>query len=506
MELLSAKESQELDKKIIENWKIKEETLMETAGSKFVEIMKKYIKWENKKIAIICGSGNNGGDGYVISRYLKNLNADVEILENGHIEKQGKTTKHYREIAQKMKIPIVYVQNAKELKEHLYNKDILIDALIGSGLTKSVHGEKAKIIEEINNFKGKIISVDIPSGLSATSGRTETICVHADYTVSMGTLKRGHILSEGKEYSGKVIVADIGFPKEEKEKYTTKIFTKKEAKETIPKRKRTTHKGESGHIGIYAGSQGMEGAALLSALGALYSGGGKISLNTVEKVSEKLVGRTPEIMIKSIEKSEYFTTKSVEKALENAKKYDTIVIGCGIGRTEETQKFVKEFLEKAENTIIVDADALYAIAKKEIDLKKCKGRLILTPHVGEFSTLTGKDKKEIEKNRIDETIKYAKENKIILVLKGAPTVIADEKGNAFVNTSGNSGMASGGMGDVLSGIIATMNAQIENTLKATALSVYMHGKSGDILFKQKGIGYTSEELAKTLPNVRKNLK
>lgn len=506
MVLLDAKEASQLDNEIMEKWKIKEETLMENAGAKLVQIMQKYIKWENKKISIICGSGNNGGDGYVAARYLKNLNAKVKILENGNMEKQGKAAKLYREIAHKMGIPIIHIQNARELKEKLYGEEIIIDALIGSGLKKSVQGEKLKIIETLNEFKGIIISVDIPSGLSATSGTSETTCVHADYTITMGTLKRGQILYPGIEYCGKTLIADIGYPYAESEKYPVKIFDKKTAKKIIPKRNKISHKGKNGHIGIFAGACGMEGAALLAALGALYAGSGKISLNTVEEVAKTIIGKIPEIMVNTLEDSKYFTKKSIKTALENIKKYDTTVIGPGLGRNIETQKFVEEILMNCDSKIIVDADAIYAISKLKTELKKCKGKIILTPHVGEFSTLTGKSKKEIEENRIDETIKYAKENKVTLVLKGYPTIIADENGNAFVNISGNPGMASGGMGDVLCGITATMNAQIENTLNATAIAVYMHGKSGDILLKEKSIGYTASKLAENLPNVRKILE
>ena len=503
MILLTSREAEELDFKVMNKWKIKEEALMETAGSKAVQIIERNINLKNKSVAVLCGSGNNGGDGYVAARYLKNLCVDVVILENGHMEKQGQTSKHYRQIAEEMNIPFVYINNEKELKEQLFNKDILIDALIGSGLKKILNSEKIKLIEAINEYKGTVISLDIPSGLSGTDGQMKPVCVNADYTIAMGTLKRGHVLYPGIEYCGKTIVADIGYPYIETEKYPVKIFTETEAEKTIPKRNRITHKGKNGHIGIYAGSYGMEGASLLAASGALYAGAGKISLNVTEKVSRSVKGKIKEVMVSALEDGEYFTQKSIEFALEKAMNYKTIILGCGIGRNEETQKFVKEILTRYDGKIIADADALYAIADQHINLSECKAKLILTPHVGEFSKLTGKDKKEIERNRIDEAIRYAKENKVTVVLKGFPTVTADENGNAFVNTTGNAGMASGGSGDVLSGIIAVMNAQIENTLYATSLGVYMHGKSGDILLKEKGIGYTASELAQTLPYVRK---
>lgn len=246
----------------------------------------------------------------------------------------------------------------------------------------------------------------------------------------------------------------------------------------------------------------MEGAALLAGQGALYAGAGKTAIITTGDAAPIMAGKFPEIMVSSIGNGPHFTEDMAEAALEKAKAYDVIAIGPGIGRDEETMKFVKKMVENFEKTIILDADGLYAAAEAKIDFKSCPGQLILTPHVGEFARLTGLSASEIEEKRIDAASDFSKKNRLVLVLKGAPTVIGLPDGRSYVNTTGNPGMATGGMGDTLTGVIGAMAAQGMSPSSSAAVGVYLHGLAGDLAAETTAVGYRVTDLARLLPKAR----
>ena len=267
----------------------------------------------------------------------------------------------------------------------------------------------------------------------------------------------------------------------------------------LPFRDWMSHKGQNGFIGIIAGSADMAGAGLLAAQGALRTGAGKVELLTTKSAARSLAGRIPEVMVRGVADGDSFSAADAETVLAAAEAYDVVVIGPGLSRAEGTQDFVETVLQKLAKPIVLDADALYAVAMRKIDFTKLPGEFVLTPHVGEFSRLSGLSAKETEDTRIDAAISFAKKTKTTVVLKGAPTVTADCFGFAYVNTTGNPGMATGGMGDTLSGVIAALIGQDAGVVNAAYGGVYLHGLAGDLLAKETPIGYTAGDLAKKIP-------
>ena len=329
------------------------------------------------------------------------------------------------------------------------------------------------------------------------------LAVMADYTVALESYKRCHVLSPGHEYCGKVLYSAIGLPAAVGRSLPVSLIEEREVGNLLPLRERMCHKGKNGFIGIIAGSAGMEGAALLAGQGALHAGAGKVAVVTVPKAAAVIAGKVPELMVSSVGDSDFFTSAMAEEVLQKAEVYDVLAIGPGLGRDAETGRFVKEILTRWRKPIIVDADALYAVKEMEIDLARCPGQLILTPHVGEFAHLTGRTVAEAERERIDGAIAFAMERGVTLVLKGMPTVIAAKDGFAYVNETGNPGMATGGMGDTLTGIIAALVGQEMDPEPAAICGVYLHGLAGDLLVKETPVGYTASDVARMVPRARK---
>ena len=329
------------------------------------------------------------------------------------------------------------------------------------------------------------------------------LAVMADYTVALESYKRCHVLSPGHEYCGKVLYSAIGLPAAVGRSLPVSLIEEREVGNLLPLRERMCHKGKNGFIGIIAGSAGMEGAALLAGQGALHAGAGKVAVVTVPKAAAVIAGKVPELMVSSVGDSDFFTSAMAEEVLQKAEAYDVLAIGPGLGRDAETQRFVKEILTRWRKPIIVDADALYAVKEMEIDLARCPGQLILTPHVGEFAHLTGRTAAEAERERIDGAIAFAMDRGVTLVLKGMPTVIAAADGFAYVNVTGNPGMATGGMGDTLTGIIAALVGQEMDPEPAAICGVYLHGLSGDLLARETLVGYTASDVARMVPRARK---
>lgn len=544
MILTTTEESRALDKRAMEDYGLPEMVLMENAGASVVTLTADYVTWDGAFVVVLCGSGNNGGDGFVIARHAAARGAKVMVLLMGDESHMSEASKCYRSILEKMDCPVITIEKAADWISYIYKADILVDALIGTGLSRHVEGEKAAMIRLINEAPGTVISVDIPSGLSSDSGEPMGIAVEADYTVALGSVKRGHILYPGKEYCGKLLYSPIGIPDKAREDFPVQLFDENAAAAFLPQRNMISHKGKNGFIAILAGSVGMEGAALLAGQGALYGGGGKIAVIGPKAVADTLAAKLPELMVSSLparytleelipeefwcpdaradiadggeneieDESRYLSDEGMEapcfvpammsELKEKWDAYDVLAVGPGLGRREGTQEFVSAILHEWTKKLIVDADALFAIKEKEIDMKSLPGELILTPHVGEFAHLTGLSPKEIEAARVDHAISFAKENQVTLVLKGAPTVTALPDGRAYVNTTGNPGMATGGMGDTLTGIIAAMAGQGLPAGEAAALGVYLHGLAADLLAEETPVGYSASQVAKMVPKAR----
>lgn len=502
MILTKTEESRLLDSMAMKEYGIPEMVLMENAGASVVRLTQPYVDWDGAFTVILCGSGNNGGDGFVAARYAAEKGARVLVLLMGNEAHMSESSKQYKAVAEKMGIPVIPVSKAEEGAPYIHDADILVDALIGTGLSSEVKGEKALLITLMNEAQGIIVSVDLPSGMMTDSGKAAGVVVDADYTVALGSVKRGHVLYPGSSYTGTLLYSPIGIPNEARMDFPVRLTEREDVFNILPVRNRVSHKGKNGFIGIFAGSDGMEGAALLAGQGALYAGGGKVAVVTASGAAHALAGRIPELMVSSIGKGPFFTGEDSGEALEKAKAYDVVALGPGLGRNRETGRFVKDLVTSFGGTMVIDADGLFALKEENISLDTCPGRLILTPHVGEFSHLTGLTPKEIEDGRIDEAIRFAVENHVVLVLKGAPTVTAMPDGSAYVNPTGNPGMATGGMGDTLTGIIAALAGQGMNASSAALAGAYLHGLAGDMAAEKTPVGYRASDLAKLIPAAR----
>lgn len=505
MILLGTNEARALDRRAMEEYGLAEAVLMENAGSALVRLTQADADFAGADVLIVCGTGNNGGDGFVAARYAAEEGADVTVLLIGNAEHMGEAARAYRHAAEMAGIPVIEISAASEALPYLAEADIVIDALIGTGLASAVTGEKARLIEMMNDADAFVISADVPSGMNADTGRVMGAAVMADATVALGSLKRGHLLSPGFERCGKVYVSSIGIPETAREDFPVRVTTEEDVFERLPRRTRISHKGANGFTGLFAGSAGMEGAGLLAAAGALYAGAGKVALNMPAPAAALAACRLPEVMVRGIAGGAHFTKGDAAEALRIVKDYDAVALGCGFGRTAATQAFVFAMLGELTGPVVVDADALFAVAERDIPLAKCPGDLILTPHVGEFAKLTGLSAGEIEARRIDAAREFAAEHQVVLVLKGAPTVTALPDGTAWVNPTGNSGMATGGMGDTLTGIIAALAGEGLSAADAAVCGVYLHGLAGDILAEKTPVGYTAGDLARALPLARERV-
>lgn len=505
MILTTTEEARQLDTIAMERYGIPEAVLMENAGREAACLFSQHVDWDGMDTLVICGTGNNGGDGFVAARYAAMQGAFVQILLMGNESHMSDASRLYRHATEQMGIGVVAIQTAEEAKPFIDQADCIIDALIGIGLRAGnrVEGEKAELIRQINESKAVILALDVPSGMIADTGQAAGAVVNADYTVTMGSIKRGLLLYPGSEYAGTLFYTDIGIPDEAREKFSVTLMQKEQVREVLPVRSRIAHKGTGGHVCIAAGSYGMEGAGLLSAGGALLSGAGKVSLLSPSRAAAAMVGHFPEVMVSAAGEGGAFTEEMEKTVLAHAAQASVLAIGPGIGRAEGTGEFVKQVIENAAVPLVIDADGLYWMARREIHFSR--GMAVLTPHVGEFSRLTGYSAADIEAHRIDYAKEYAMKHSVVLVLKGAPTVTALPDGRAFVNTTGNPGMATGGMGDTLTGIISSLIAQGMDMGLAACAGVYLHGLAGDLAAETKTIGFTASELASFLPAAREEV-
>lgn len=468
MKIHNSKTAQDADRKAIENY-IPGILLMERAASNiYMKLIENYGSVKNKKIIVVCGTGNNGGDGFAVARYLFS-DAEVSILVCGDTEKITGDAKINYEICKKMGMNIV------ESFDRQY--DIVIDALFGTGLSRNIDGEYAEIIKKINDSGSYIVSVDIPSGLSADTGKICGTAVIANLTVTFHRGKAGHFIYPGRQNTGKLEITDIGIIEND-------IYGNLNAVNSndikLKDRNPVMHKGDSGKVLIIGGSVGMSGAVCMAASGALRAGAGLITVAIPKSIATIVASKNNEIMTLPLSENEDGTIslKAIQEILEYISKTnpDCVVIGPGMGRNINTIALARKLIDSIKCTKIIDADALYAIKDDAAALKN--KRCILTPHMGEFERMSN-----LTENKIEDALNFAKRTGTVLVLKGADTITTNGE-NVFINTSGNPGMAVGGMGDILAGIIGSLSAQGYGEMEAAYYGVYLHGYCADILEKE----------------------
>ena len=486
--------------------------LMERAGTGLVSILKEEIpEIARKKFVVFVGSGNNGGDGLVVARKLKELGAGVGVALLAEEEEMKEDTKTNLNRVRRAEIETIPLKDlsTERIKEEISRSDIIVDAIFGTGFSGIIGGIIKDTIEAINSSKKYVVACDIPSGVNGNTGEVGGTCVASDLTVTFAYPKRGLFLYPGCRFSGSIRVVDIGI-KEEDLPSRWSMLTSSEIKEILPKRRKDAHKKDFGHVLILAGSLGMTGAATLTCQGALRVGAGLVtlgipeSLNTIMevKITEAMTFPLPETEEKSL------SSKGMGEILDfiERRKVDVIVIGPGLSTNRNTGKLVKKILYRVGLPCILDADGINLLVG-EASLAKAKAEIIMTPHPGELGRLLGKKAEEVQRERIRYALQFSKENNLICVLKGYQTVVAKGE-DVFINPLGNPGMASGGSGDVLSGMIGGLVAQLllmetgkkDSLLSAAIAGVYLHSLAGDLARREKEeMGLIASDIVEKIP-------
>ncbi len=433
---------------------------------------------------IACGSGNNGADGIAMGRILSERGFSVTLILAGNEDHATDEYRMQKRIAQNLNIAMIPLPGLPE-----GNPGLIVDALFGVGLSRDI-GEPYRGLIEFLSRKDKAvkIAVDLPSGISADTGALMGCAFKADATVTFGCLKNGLLLFPGRDFAGKVTVADIGIPKASfKEAGADASVLEMSDLAHLPARPADANKGTFGKILIIAGCEGMSGSAFLSALGAYRAGAGLVKILTAESNRVILQSLIPEAIVAPYDPAQFEDEDEIDSIIQSACDWaDTIVMGPGLGTAPYVRVLMEKVLEQAYVPMVLDADALNAISQNPYLLRYLTENIILTPHVGEMSRLTGLAVQDIKAAPLRTARSYSARTGAVCVLKDAATVIADKDGRAFINTSGCSAMSKGGSGDVLSGVIGALLAQGMDVMDAAVYGVYMHGLAGEAAQREKG--------------------
>ena len=513
MKLVTREEMRELDRRTIEEIGILGLVLMENAGRGTAQIIKKRFGPEKKKVAIFCGRGNNGGDGLVVARYLKNWGWSVKVYLLSEKEKITGDAKVNLEVWLKMGGELKEILNEEELhliKEEIEKFDLIVDALLGTGLKDEVKGISKEAIQLINALGKPVIAIDVPSGIDATSGKVLGVAVKATLTATFGLPKIGLLIHPGLEYTGELFVVDISIPQVLVEEMNLKhTLLDPQEIDLWPLRPRPldTHKLSYGHLLIIAGSVGKTGAAAMAGEAALKMGTGLVTLGVPKSLNPIFEVKLTEVMTYPLsDKEGVFSEEALKEVLEILPGKTALAIGPGIGTERGAKKLTLELLKLSRVPMVIDADGINCLVGELEVLKSKKAPVILTPHPGEMARLLGITSKEVQSQRIELSREFAKKYGVILVLKGSRTVIAEPGGHVFINPTGNPGMASGGTGDILTGMIGGLLAQGMNPLEAAKLGVYLHGLSGDLAKEERGeVCLVATDLLKYLPQAIKEV-
>jgi len=514
MYLVTANEMQKMDRLTIESFGLPGRILMENAGRGATQFfLEKFKGAENKKIGVIAGRGNNGGDGFVIARYLaqKGISVTVYLLSE-HQKVSGDAAANLR-LLSPLKIPVIEMPDIKSFSAHetaMRHEAIWIDAILGTGLRSDVKGFFKNVIDFINRLNKPVFAVDIPSGLNSDTGQPCGACVRADATATFAFAKPGHFLFPGADYTGNLEIIDIGVPPHIANDVgpLQYLLTPDLIRTVFNPRPSNAHKGHTGHLLVIAGSTGKTGAAAMTATSAMRSGAGLVTLGIPASLNPILEAQVIETMTEPLPETVkgILDETSVNRIMDLLSDKKCLAIGPGIGTAPETQKLFKHLLQENTKPVVIDADGLNILAGHIEILKDLDTPVVLTPHPGEMARLISTTSADVQKDRIKCARDFAEKFNVHVVLKGARTVVAHPDGRVFINPTGNPGMASGGMGDVLTGVIAGFIAQGHPPELAAHAGVYLHGAAADSLAKNKGpFGYLATDVMNALPQAIKTL-
>ncbi len=513
MFLVTAKQMQDMDRKTIYDFGIPGRVLMENAGRGAVDfLLETFGSLNLKKIAVLAGRGNNGGDGFVMARHLmeKGLTVTVYLFASPDavLGDAGSNMALFEKLsARSPGSALVCIQNESDFQAQiprLRHQDLFIDALLGTGLNSDVRGVIRAAIEFLNTSGKPVFSVDLPSGLNADTGRPMGIAVRASATATFAFAKAGQILFPGNDHTGALRVIDIGIPGylADEESLNLSLMETQDIAALFAPRAFDGHKGHYGHLLVLAGSPGKTGAAALCANAAMRCGTGLVTLGVAHSLNPMMEPLVVEPMTHPLPETNpgYLCHSGLGQIMTLLSGRQALALGPGIGTREETRKLVRGLIKACTSPLVMDADALNGIADDPDILKEKAGPVILTPHPGEMARLCRISAPSVQADRLGTARRFAAEYGVVLVLKGARTLIALPDGTVFITPTANPGMASGGMGDVLTGMIAGLCAQGLAPHDAARAGVYVHGLCADRLAERTGpFGFTASDMVRSIP-------
>ena len=504
MRVLNTAQMREADRRTIHEIGIPSIVLMENAGRQAVAAMEAAFEdLGASHVAVLCGRGNNGGDGFVVARTLIQRGVETSVFLIGSVSEVQGDARVNIEVLGRIGLTVVEITSAQDWELHfseISECDVLVDAMLGTGFHGALSGLLQTVVADINGLGVPVVAIDLPTGLSADGAEMEGDAVEASMTVTLAAPKIPLVFPPAESHAGDLVIADIGIPYpviEELDGPYLELLTRERMRGIVPARAPESHKGDFGRVLIVAGSRGRTGAAHLAALGALRSGAGLVTVATPRSCLPIVASMGPEYMTEALDEtvSGGIDFASLDRLFEL--DADVIAVGPGIGRDPATVAFVHGLLERAGVPIVIDADALNAFSG---DPDRLMGRdgvdVIVTPHPGEMSRLLGIPIEAVQADRVEHARRFAAAHRVHVVLKGHRTVIAGPEGRTFVNLTGNAGMATGGTGDLLTGMIAAWVAQLLDAEAACKLAVYLHGTAGDLAEADEGeAGLIASDLA-----------
>ncbi len=513
MRLISTEEMQEIDRKTISELGVPGVVLMENAGRAATDVFcREYVGLFPGPVLVLAGKGNNGGDGFVMARILADRGWQVQTLVLGIAEKIGGDAAKMLAILENLEQPLTFVEDARQLRSSFAAAEplLVIDALLGTGLQSSVRGLYSEAIEIINSAEVTVCAVDIPSGVDGATGRICGSAVQADLTVTFDHAKIGHGSEPGATCAGDLVVLDIGIPQAGRSGLQSDVLltTANDAASWLPERPITGHKGRFGHLLVLAGSPGKTGAAALAGNAAVRSGCGLVTVAAPAAVHDILEVKLTEAMTAALPDQDgllsFEAQLGITALLEGRQ---ALAIGPGLGQSEGLIELLGWMVKELELPMVIDADGLnLLVGQHELFTERTGGPLILTPHPGEMARLCGLTVAEVEADRYRVATEFAANHQVVLLLKGVRTLIAAPDGRVRINGCGNDGLASGGSGDVRTGLIGGLLAQGVESFTAASLAAWLHGRAAELVAAGQGTaGMAASDLLLQLPVARREL-
>ena len=514
MKLFSAEEMKQIDAAATKEFGLPGLLLMENAGRAVAATAESILEGcSNKRIVVFAGKGNNGGDGFVAARTLLDRGAQVTVILLAEPAAYSGDALVQLEVLEKCH-PFIFTLCTEQDwdKAAIAGElaDLVIDGLLGTGFRGELSPDYARAAELINSLAAPVLAIDIPSGVEPDTGKAAQGAVNADVTVTLAAPKPGLYLYPGAEHAGEIMVAEIGIPAMLLAEANSKneLITQSLAKTKLPLRHGNAHKGMAGRVAVLAGSPGFTGAAALCSYAAVKAGAGLVTLLTPLSSQNILAAKLNEVMVQGlIERLPgVLGGGAVGDVRHWLEKSDVLAVGPGLGTAEATKEVIRDILQGCGKPVVIDADALTALVGHTEILSKMKCPRIITPHPAEMARLIDAAAADVDARRLAVASRYAVEWQTVVVLKGAPTVVATPEGVAYLNTTGNEGMATGGSGDVLTGIIAALLGQGLSAAEAAVLGVYLHGLAGDLAAENGKIGLAAGQISENLPRARQKVE